>query len=94
MADAVAEAEAIDKKLDKLCHLLKGEIIEEDIAPKNIIREKLMQHRGHNIACVSCGDCDNPADVYIKCEDCCEVLISAKDFDIPNPNDNFAFKLP
>lgn len=43
------------------------------------LREKLMAHRGHNIVCVSYGDWDDPADVCIECEDCCEVLVSAED---------------
>lgn len=47
----------------------------------NIMREKLMAHRGHHIVCVSYGDWDDPADVCIECEDCNEVLVSAEDFD-------------
>jgi hypothetical protein len=60
----------------------------------NYIREKLMHHRGHNVVCVSYGDWDNPADVCIECEDCNEVLISAEDFDIPEPTFPNADMLP
>lgn len=36
---------------------------------------KLMRHVGHTISCVSYGDMENPVDVCIECEDCCEVLV-------------------
>lgn len=52
---------------------------------KNYIREKLLRHRGHNIACVCYGDWEDPADVCIECEDCYEVLISASVFDAEEP---------
>jgi hypothetical protein len=60
----------------------------------NPIRDKLMPHRGHNVVCVCYGDWDDPADVCIECEDCCEVLISAEDFDIPEISESLIDKLP
>lgn len=47
----------------------------------NYVREKLIAHIGHNVACVCYGDITNPADVCIECEDCNEVLISAEVLD-------------
>ena len=47
----------------------------------NYIRERLKQHLGHAIVCVYYGDMDDPADICIECEDCCEVLISAEDYE-------------
>jgi hypothetical protein len=47
----------------------------------NYMFDKLRNHIGHNIVCVRYGDEDNTADVCIECEDCCEVLISAEDFE-------------
>lgn len=48
----------------------------------NYLMQKLLEHRGHNIACVSYGDIDNPNDVCIECEDCNCVLISAEYFEV------------
>lgn len=45
---------------------------------KNVMKEKLMQHVGHEISCVYYGDKENPHDVCIECEDCGEVLYSAE----------------
>lgn len=45
----------------------------------NVMKEKLMQHVGHQISCVYYGEKENPADVCIECEDCNEVLYSAED---------------
>lgn len=47
----------------------------------NYMFEKLKNHVGHDIACVSYGDPENPSDICIECEDCCEVLVSAETFD-------------
>ena len=47
----------------------------------NYMKEKLKRHIGHNVVCVCYGDPDDPVDVCIECEDCCEVLVSAEDFD-------------
>ena len=46
----------------------------------NYMFKKLKPHIGHNITCVAYGDINNPADICIECEDCCEVLISAEDY--------------
>ena len=51
-------------------------------AELNPMRVKLRNHIGHRIVCVYYGDESDPADVCIECEDCCEVLISAEDYDI------------
>ena len=40
--------------------------------------EKLMPHIGHKIVCVCYGDQNDPDDICIECEDCCEVLVSAE----------------
>lgn len=50
----------------------------------SIMREKLLPHRGHHIACVCYGDWSVPNDVCIECEDCNTVLISAEDYDMPD----------
>ena len=49
----------------------------------NPIYEKLRYHIGHDIVCVGYygEDLSNPIDICIECEDCCEVLISAEDFE-------------
>ena len=48
---------------------------------ENYMYNKLRTHIGHNIVCVAYGDIDKPQDICIECEDCCEVLISAEDYD-------------
>lgn len=48
----------------------------------NYIKEKLLNHIGHNIVCVYYGNKEDPNDVCIECEDCNEVLISAEDYDM------------
>lgn len=50
----------------------------------NWMRKKLLEHRGHNIVCVSYGLWDDPADVTIECEDCGCVLVSAEDYEDSN----------
>lgn len=44
--------------------------------------EKLKDHIGHKIVCVSYGDPDNPDDICIECEDCNEVLVSTETIDL------------
>ena len=51
-----------------------------EIKVKNYIFEKLKNHIGHNLVCVAYGEMENPADICIECEDCCEVLVSAQNF--------------
>ena len=46
----------------------------------NYMYRKLKNHIGHNVVCVVYGDIENPHDVCIECEDCCEVLVSAESF--------------
>ena len=43
--------------------------------------EKLKNHVGHNVVCVTYGDSNNPQDICIECEDCNEVLVSAEFFE-------------
>ncbi len=38
----------------------------------------LLKHRGHNVAIVTYGDPDAPADVCLECEDCGEVVLDAE----------------
>jgi hypothetical protein len=46
------------------------------------MREKLKNHIGHNIVCVSYGDnYYEPDDICIECEDCNEVLISTQTYE-------------
>lgn len=52
-----------------------------DIEKSNRMYELLKNHIGHNIVCVAYGDINNPDDICIECEDCNEVLISAKTFE-------------
>ena len=51
---------------------------EIEVPADSYLRDKLMPHRGHNIACVSYGDWDDPVDICIECEDCGCVLISTE----------------
>lgn len=55
-----------------------------------MMKEKLLPHRGHNIACVCYGEWSDPADVCIECEDCSEVLVSSEDWDAPTIDSNNA----
>ena len=49
----------------------------------NYMIEKLKPHIGHNIVCVAYGESvDGAADICIECGDCCEVLLSAEDYDL------------
>jgi hypothetical protein len=41
--------------------------------------ERLKHHRGHKIVCVGYGDPNDPVEVSIECETCCEVLYSVND---------------
>ena len=52
------------------------------------MRERLRPHIGHRIVCVCYGDPDDPADICIECEDCCEVLVSAETFEFEEENGN------
>lgn len=47
-----------------------------------ILWNKLKAHRGHGISLVSYGDWDDPEDICLECEDCGEVLISARDYEL------------
>lgn len=46
----------------------------------NYMYEKLRNHVGHHIVCVSYGNEENPTDICLECEDCGEVLVSAEDY--------------
>lgn len=59
---------------------------------KDYMYERLRPHIGHNLVCVYYGDKDDPADICIECEDCCEVLISAETFEFEEDND-IGFKI-
>ena len=48
---------------------------------KNYMYEKLKNHIGHKIVCVTYGYLSNPDDICIECEDCNCVLVSSEDFD-------------
>lgn len=39
---------------------------------------KLLKHRGHHVEIVSYGDVDDPVDVCLECNDCCEVILDAE----------------
>ena len=47
---------------------------------ENRMYDHLKGHIGHKIVCVPYGDVDDPDDICIECEDCCEVLISSESF--------------
>ena len=48
----------------------------------NFMYDKLKNHIGHNVVCVSYGDdYHDPDDICIECEDCNEVLVSAETFE-------------
>lgn len=47
----------------------------------NYMYEKLKDHVGHNIVCVTYGDTENPYDVCLECESCNCVLVSSEDYD-------------
>jgi hypothetical protein len=40
--------------------------------------ERLKPHIGRRVACVCYGERDDPVDICIECEDCCEVLVSSE----------------
>ena len=63
---------------------------------KNYMFEKLLQHRGHTLECVSYGDLDDPVDVCVECVDCNEVLVSAEDFNDPSEEERqfYAYFFP
>lgn len=44
----------------------------------NLLWDKLLQHRGHNVVIVLYGDANNPANVTLECEDCNEVILDAE----------------
>lgn len=46
----------------------------------NWMAKKLLPHVGHHLVCEDYSDSSNPADIRIECDDCCEVLVSAEDF--------------
>lgn len=47
----------------------------------NWMRDKLLPHVGHRVVCVTYGNCDDPVDVCVECEDCGCVLVSAEDYE-------------
>jgi hypothetical protein len=55
---------------------------------KNWMYEKLKPHIQHEIVITPYGDLAEPVDICIECADCCEVLVSAEDFDFENEADN------
>lgn len=46
-----------------------------------IMYNHLRPHIGHNVVCVCYGKGEEPVDICIECEDCNEVLVSARDTD-------------
>ena len=48
---------------------------------KNTMKNKLMQHLGHDIVIAYYGNKKNPHDVCVECNTCYEVLVSAEDYD-------------
>ena len=42
----------------------------------------LKQHRGHKVVIATYGDWNDPADICLECEDCCEVLLDAEIYTI------------
>jgi len=62
----------------KEAHLEPDEVVPEPDDPyNNVLWERLLEHRGHNIRIVTYGDPNNPADVCLECEDCGEVVLDA-----------------
>lgn len=53
----------------------------------NYMFERLRPHIGHRVVCVYYGDRDDPIDICIECEDCCEVLVSAETYDFEDSGD-------
>lgn len=47
----------------------------------------LKAHRGHNVTITCYGDWENPDDICVECEDCGEVLISARDYELVSVED-------
>lgn len=60
-------------------------------ADNNLLWEKLLRHRGHNVSIVSYGDVDDPADVCLECEDCDEVILDAEIYTICANDDDDRF---
>ena len=44
---------------------------------EKLLWDILSAHRDHRIVVATYGDIDDPVDVCLECEDCCEVLIDA-----------------
>lgn len=52
---------------------------EETLEPEDdMLWNLLLKHKGHNVAIVTYGDPDAPADVCLECEDCGEVVLDAE----------------
>ena len=54
----------------------------------NILWNKLLQHRGHNVKIVVYGNVHSPANVALECEDCNEVVLDAELYTICSRSDN------
>ena len=48
----------------------------------NLLKEKLMEHRGHNVVIVTYGDYNNPQDVCLECQDCNAIILDAENYDL------------
>ena len=49
-----------------------------EFGDEDMLWNLLLKHRGHNVAIVTYGDPDAPADVCLECEDCGEVVLDAE----------------
>ena len=49
----------------------------------------LHEHLGHHVVIAAYGDCDDPADIYLECEDCNEVLLDAELYTICTREDGY-----
>lgn len=47
----------------------------DDPKSADTLWDLLLRHKNHQVAVVTYGDSDNPADVCLECEDCSEVIL-------------------
>lgn len=77
-----------DVEIDRIIHELNfgkyradGEVCtsgNQDFKGADILWNLLLKHRNHNVAIVTYGNPDAPADVCLECEDCGEVVLDAE----------------
>ena len=79
--DNDAEIEQIVHELNFGKYRADGEVCssgDQDVEGTDMLWDLLLKHRNHDVAIVTYGDPDAPADVCLECEDCGEVVLDAE----------------